>query len=1067
MGTVRGSVYERTETGGIGQSIGGAEITFQAESSDRVETVIADADGTYGISLPADRYVASATYEGYEDFSTAPGFVVVSETGVQTFNVFMKPGRESTSTGGPTVTDFAPVSGHGGTKLTISGTGFSPVPSENEVVVGGKPARVIEAKSSRLEVLVDSGAQTGPVDVTVAGGTDTGPGEFTVEPYPDPAAGEDGPPIHFAGDGQPGERPGGTGAAAGAGRGAGDLSASGTTDVLVSLVRPTDKSPSDGSAARQNVVDKWDSVDTYFEQASYGDMTVNTTVTGDWHELTGDEDTYVDYRSDREDPDDPWESNVKPGVTGRLRAEAAQAAVDEGYDLGEFDAFVATLFLNGSFIRAWNLGGKQNFSYSDSSSGVDIDISLDSEVNTMLLNETADWGRCAHELAHGLVNAPANLDADGSAVLDEDIYDSSLVPDSAASAEQFDLMGAHDDHPLFSAYFMTQLDWYEDDNTHHVRTIEWDDNATSKTYEIVAHGDKANTNNSRCHVVEIEVSDGLSYFVEVRQRPTDGDQVFDDSIPLDGVPDQGGVVVTKVLSDTVESNQVMRFLTLLHDDARDADGTIDVEVLGEGDTATDATRDIEIEVTTHGVETDPLICEVSVEWAQNIDPDPDSNFNLTIEPWDTDTWETPDIWVDRKPYGSFDNEKDAAGRPKGNGDTPLPASEVDDSERDKAIHRFTARIENEGSEKAENVDVTYATVDPPGVGDNGNWAPIRTVTIPEIDADDYVEEYVEWVPVVGEHTCLKVEIARQQGEKAFGKNRAQENIFDFEAKAESIPATVTMETAVRNPLDRQALVLLTARNVPEGYVVHFPHQWLWLDAHEERTHELTVVPTQDYSNYLDMHGDEPTAPIRLDGAVPHHYTEEVSPGTVPPSWLEPIGGVTMNVTPKRTVDLELEVANRGEQTVELTGTMTPAMDDQQVSVGLRDPHDGYRVAETTTDTGGEFTVLFDLADPLEGRLGEDGEGFVPGMYRGQAFTASAANAAHTESNRVHFEMAPDPAVEVDDPEVSPPDGILEMVEDVTTTITRIVSGAFSAVTGGDRTPTRRTEPEESDDTRSG
>lgn len=1060
MGVVRGSVYERNEDGSIGERIGGAEITFQAESSDHVETVVADADGSYGIELPADRYVASATAEGYKDFSTAPGYVVVPESDVQTFNVFMKAGGGSAG-GGPTIADFAPVSGHGGTKLTISGTGFAAVREDNEVTVGGKPARVIEASSSKLEVLLANDVRTGSVEVTVDGKTGTAPGQFTVKPYPEAGAGEDGPPIYFAGDGQAGARPGDTGASAG--RGAGGLDASGTTDVLVSLVKPTDVSPSDGSAARQDVVDKWDTVDTYFDQASYGAMGVDTTVTSDWQELAGDEDTYVDYRSDSEDPDDPWESNVKPGVIKRLRAEAAQAAEDEGYSLDDYDAFVATLFLDGSFIRAWNVGGKQDFSFSDADAGVDVDISLSSEVNTMLLNETADWGRCAHELAHGLVNTPPNLDADGNAVLDEDVYDSSLVPTSVASAERFDLMGAHDTHPLFSAYFMTQLGWYDDSNSKHVRTMQWDKNQTSETFEVVAHGDATNGNTNRCHVVEIEVSDGLSYFVEVRQRPTGSDQVFDDSIPLDGASNQGGVVVTKVLTDTVESNQVMRFLTLLHDDIRDDAGNIDVHVLDQGDTATDATRDLEIEVTNHGVETDPLVCEVTVEWAQNVEPDPDSNFNLTIQPWNTDSWETPDIWIDRKPYGDFDRDKDSEGRPKGNGDKPLPVSEVDASDRDKAIHRFTARIENEGTEKAENVDVTYATVDPPGVGDNGNWAPLQTVTIPEIPADDSVDEYVEWIPVVGDHTCLKVEIAKQRGEKAFGKNRAQENIFEFEAKSESMPQAVTMETAVRNPLDREAVVLLTARNVPDGYAVHFPHQWLWLDAKAERTHEFTVVPTEDYSWYGDVYGAEKTAPIRLDGAIAHHYSQQVSPGTVPPSWLEPIGGVTVSVTPKRTVDLELEVAERDGTTVVLTGTMTPAMDDQRVSVGVRGPRDGYQVAETTTDSGGGFSVRMDLADPIEGRRGSEVGDFVPGNYRGQAFTISAADAASTESNLVHFEMTEDPDVEIRDPEVQPNEGIVAVIEDITTTVTRIVTGAFSQFTGGDRTPQKREDDEEDDD----
>ena len=56
------------------------------------------------------------------------------------------------------------------------------------------------------------------------------------------------------------------------------------------------------------------------------------------------------------------------------------------------------------------------------------------------------------------------------------------------------------------------------------------------------------------------------------------------------------------------------------------------------------------------------MCRVRAAWAQTISDDPTGAFDLRIDPWDSN-YQTPDIWVDRDPFGSFDTSLDSAGRP--------------------------------------------------------------------------------------------------------------------------------------------------------------------------------------------------------------------------------------------------------------------------------------------------------------------------------------------------------------------------------------------------------------------
>jgi M6 family metalloprotease-like protein len=829
---------------------------------------------------------------------------------------------------GPSIADVVPLAGPAGTRVTIRGARFGARAQDNEVQVGGARAVVLSSSPSRLEVLTGPGTVSGPVAVRVGARTATAPAPFTAAPG---GTADAGPPIVFEGRG--------SGAMAGA-------PTSGTLRVLVSLVRAADQTVADPTGARNDVIDSWSEVTTFYDQASYGDLDVVVDVTTSWAALSGDASMYLD----------PSIDNIAEDELDRFVAEAAQAAVDDGKDLDDYDVMAATIFLDGDFIRAW--GGWSRSNFSDDDTG--INLTADSPIALIAIQETADWGRCAHELGHALVDAPG-FTGDDTSALGEDVYASDLVDSGTATAARFEMMGSHDSHPLFSGYNMEQLGWYDGGN---IAELAWDRNPTTRTLELVAHGTSENTDASRFHLARIDVAPGLAYYLQVRQGPGSTGQVFDDSIPTGGATDDGGLVVTTVLSETVNNNQQMRFITLLHD----------VDVLEQGETATDPARGLVVRVDDV-VQSRPMVCRVTIEWAQSLTPDPDGGLDLRITPWGSG-YQTPDIWVDRQPYGSFDAPTDSSGRPEGNGDKPRPGE----------INKFWARVSNNGIDDANDVKVTFYSVEPPGVGDNGNWAPIRTETLSTLGAGSFDDVAVNWVPLVGRHTCLRVFIGEQLGEVAHGNNSAQENVFEFEAAAASVPAAVTTPFAVRNPLDEEAVVLLSIDGVPQGWTVGLSQSWVRLGPRAERTVEFSAVPTLDYLLYL--RGEVPReARIRITGYIPRTYTEPAIS-----SHMVPIGGVMAVVRPKQRVNIRITAEPEGDDAIVVIGRLVPGLAGERVRVDLRRP-DGELLA-TRVDTIGEghFRAVLRLEDGLSGR------------HRVVARTIDSPNAAEAESPPVFVDV---------------------------------------------------------------
>ena len=856
---------------------------------------------------------------------------------------------------GPRIISIAPMGGQRGTILTIRGTHFSTERSDNHVTINGVSVPVLAAKPGELNALVTKDIDSGPVKVQIGSRTASSPVGFTVTAYP--GDGDDGPPVLSSGAGD--------GAA-------GDVNAIGTIRVMVVVCQATDQMPANLAAVRQTLTTAWNNVHTFYDQASYGRTNVQFDIAANAAQLDGVFTDFVDLG--------PSVQNVIGSQLGRVAAFAAQQAQSEGFVLNNYQMLAAVVFTNGAFVRAWGGTDTQTFSYDNGKpvsdpARIHIDIQLTQRINELWINESANWGRFAHEFGHNIVSAPAST-GDGTATLGEDVYGSDLVDPGAATAQDFEMMGNHDSHPIFTGYHLEKLGYYQAAN---IRELNWDRNPHSEDIDIVGHGLAENAAGNRVHLVKVKVSDALTYYIEVRQRPGTTAQVFDDSIPIGGAANQGGVIVTRVIAGEMHNNQQTRFITLMHGDS----------VQLQGATIDDPARALRITVTNDAVQARPQVCTVRVAWAQTVVNDPNGAFDLNVEPWDSN-WQSPDIWVDRPPIGSFDNPSDAQGRPTGNGDKPWVSH----------VNQFTGRVHVSGAMGASNVKVTFYAISPPGVGDNGNWAPIAVNTIANIPANGFMDAFCNWVPVVGQHTCLKAFASQQLGEISGDNNGAQENVFDFQAAGSSPADPLFIKTAVRNPVDERRAIHLSLRGLPSGWIAQIPHAWVWLEGKAEKEIEVMIWPPFDVSAYRfgqNKEGRHPgLAPVRVAGFVPRSYTEAFgSTKEVVASRFYPIGGIFYRVAVRKRGTIRLEAGLRERKdAIQASGIVAPARRSQRVLVSVVLP-DGktQRSAEAKTDAAGMFAAIVKVTDDA-GKL-------LHGLHVVQAFIHNAEDLSDAASNSIN------------------------------------------------------------------
>ncbi|WP_156372423.1 IPT/TIG domain-containing protein [Arthrobacter sp. Leaf337] len=866
---------------------------------------------------------------------------------------------------GPVVSDLSPLLGHGGDVLVLSGSGFGDWATPVTVEAGGAPATVLEHSDHRLRVLTHPDTRDGSVIVRV--GPDVlDAGTFTLNESP--GYFDDGPPLVLS-DVAPAPVLGEEG-----------LPKSGGS-VFVALVSPADLA-TPATSVLTTVDDNWNSpgasVATYYDQASYSKCSVSAEVAAGWKTLSGNLlDYHWTFELKREldssgnqvydsnghavfETDDTGNFVVEKNPDGtdkkyenfwnkaRLVAEAVQLYKTE-IAAAEPDMIAVTCNTGGKFARAWGNMSAKTFMFS--AAGLSINETLSKDTAYIMVHEEADWGRLAHETGHNIIDPKF---ASG-ALLEEDIYASQLIDPAEATAAAFDIMGSHDKfHALFSGSNLENLGWFTDAHASNpdeenlsgqtnIGRVEWDRNPRTFDVELQAHGTTENTVQGRYHLLKIIVTPSLAYFVEVRQRPGTTGLVFDPILPLDGGanPNRGGVIVTRVLFDTVNNNQQTRFITLAHAP----------NVLRTGDVVVDPLRDLKITVVDDNIQAWPLICKVRIEWAQNVPNDPAGKFDLRIQPWD-DYYQTPDIWIDRNQDGVYDQPLDAEGRPQGSGDKPLVNAKND----------FYCRIRNDGTDGATNVLVTFYSVTPPGVGDNGSWAPIRTATVGSIAGGSSFDATTVWVPQVGEHTCLKVVATHQLGEVTGGNNQAQENISEFDLSAGSPVHPLTLPVAVRNPSAERQRIHLRVRVTghSDGYVVQIPHQWVWVEGHGERMVDVVIAAPDDVGRYVE----QPPIDVRIDGFLERRYTETVD-GIEPGEFLSPIGGLTARCKAKFACRVRIW-AESGGGTVAVGGDVSPGGSGIPVLIVITGgPEGDVVVDETLTGTSGTFDTQFHLRSVLD------------------------------------------------------------------------------------------------------
>lgn len=916
----------------------------------------------------------------------------------------------------PAITGFSPELGLPGSVLEVYGNYFSDKRLENIVTVGGEQAIVVEARRDKLKVLLGPRTKRGPIEVQVGCEVAHSDRDFGFPQYLDPHM-RPGHPIFILGIYDRIITPPPT-----------IRFSRKKLNVLLVLLIPSDlihqassyplpdsflsdvktrlqsKWINDNCSFPQMAYDNTPNVHNYFDQASFHKLFVDVDTTR-WYPLMNDRDYYIVM----DDPD--VGTNIRHDKLDQFWTETVSAAKKDAglnaQNISKYDVIAGIVYLegnNGKQIRCWSAEPRSSFNYEDPDTHASVGESLPHKVGLIAVDEQTDWRRCSHELGHYLIDTPSGLNVPGEpadakleyvTVLGEDLYSFSVPGDqgsqtpvpSWASAEQFDLMG--DDQwgcPLFSAFNMERLDYYGPGDIH---TIDWTEE-NGGTYNVMAHGLHEVPMEGCYHLVKICVAEGLYYYIEVRQRPL-GDhpvQLFDTRLQYFDLC-RGGVVVTKVMTGTVNNNQMMRYITLMHEE----------RTLGLDEYVCDPERNLRITVTKIPVQDDPqnpLVCEVKVERMLTA-PVQGSSFGLSITPWDSN-YQSPDIWVLHSPPDGQHIDEDDQGRPVGHGQTPILGR----------VNKLYARINSRGLPR-KDIKVYFYSIYPPGIGDDGNWSPIdfSDNKLADITADisnkGHFDTCIDWIPEVNVHTCVKVHIEPQEFENCYSDNMAQENFIGIDAASYSVPDPIVLEVTVRNPLKEKTTVFLNVAGVPRGFIVQFPYAWVNLGPLEKSTLEMIIVPTLDYNDYRKM--ELRSADIVISGHVPVYYKKELSSGNLPVSRMHRIGGITFRVSPKRGVDMKLALNKKKRKTgdILLDGRISPAARGVRVRVELVSDDGRLQTAYTNTDAEGEFHAAFKPFPVVKLPVKLQAiEKVLPGTYRAQAYIVDSPDVAAAESNAVRI-----------------------------------------------------------------
>ena len=631
-----------------------------------------------------------------------------------------------------------------------------------------------------------------------------------------------------------------------------------------------------------------------------------------------------------------------------LILEAIRQAQGAGFNPNTFEGIIVVL--NGPFLRgqSWTSHG---FMHNGDS------LAFNAKKGIIYMATNAEIARIAHEIGHwlGMLDMYEERYANGTALL--------------GTAAPWDLGGGGGDGlHLFTGLHIHDIMRFYNTGAPNVnvaqRTWSLGAPALNETFDITAHGAVQDTDPARIHILKLTVADGLEYYVEVRQKQSPaGGLTFDRTIPVTN-PGDGTVLLTRVRPRASFVNSRERQIMLL--------GTLDV-----GQSWADAARRIEIIVESL-IQSTPRVYRVRLRWNQPDVSDPTGKYDPWITPWVTGKWETVDIWVDspRNQFGVFESfEPGKPSEARMNGDRPWVGR----------INRIGTRIRNSGVADATNLQVSFYVNSPPGIGDNGSWFTLGTKTIPSLAANATAVVSHDWVPAIGQHTCLRVEILPKTGSEInVGNNIAQENVFTFDSAGGSSHQPVIVETAVRSPFTVWKRVDLVADGLPEGWHAVVDHAWVWLPPMGSK-----IVHAVIWTDLNTPSGNDreipPLAEVSIEG-----WTDLAHPYL-------PIGGILARVKATKRVRPRCEVDVRENQLI-VRGCIEPGLAGIPITVEVTDARGRRRYVMLTTDESG----CFDLGP--EGGEAHGRATLSPGIYTVQVFITAGGEAAETQCDPVEIEV---------------------------------------------------------------
>lgn len=886
----------------------------------------------------------------------------------------------------PRIDGFSPESGLPGTIVKIEGSRFAAISSDNLVTIGGSPARVISGNSNEIRVVALRDVRTGEIKIDTGSGTATSQDIWKrAGSSLRPTADKDADAKLVEGLGYPMDK-------------RYDMAAQGTNQkILIILAQPSDIDPEDlataGSTARDDILAKLPSANTFFSQASYGKTSVDFGVTTDWVALSQPRDFYFwtaeDLARDQNKVDgaqaDLDALMLDPSAT-QAEIDAAQAALDAAIATRDANSNKSGLIQQANFLYAEATIGAEAMmadfdTYTDyfvvvagpflrgqccwiesawhaehTAQMLMFDIGLGSPKGHTYVAQGANWGRMVHELSHFFAGG--------------DLYG------QTGNASAYGMMGSHDSHPLYlGANMEMRLDYFDETANGNVKFLQWGSSADfDETFDIVAHAVTQNpSGDNDVHLVKLQVAPGLDYFIEVRQRPdatvAEGDYIFDPNIPIAGAgATDAGVIVTKSVGNNNQSNNQERPITLMPP----------ARMLQVGDSVDDPARTIRISVQQK-LANRPAKYRVRVEWGHLPATDPNGQFDLRIDPWSPPPWESEDIWANSP-------KNDETGPPKiiyqnhAPGDETVPIGNGDPPWVGKN-NTLYARIANDGIvDTPEPVRVTFYVNTPPGVGDDGTWAPFDTVDVGVVPAgtEMIVEASRKWVPAVDEHTCVKVFIHAMTGEITFDNNAAQENFNQFETAASSPYTAVEYDVVVRNPYEGPTAIFMHAHRVPEDWFVAFDKGAVYVAPGEEKTVHVVIWTDR----VAEWEGQKDRQSVRKPQISIEGWAEE---------WQDQsfaIGGVTAFVQAVRAVEVELfdrQKQSKQRTPFEIHGQIAPSAGATSLAIHILEPDGNTVVERTTTEADGRFHYVSKHLATM------------PGSHKLQVFVLGGGLASSAES----------------------------------------------------------------------